>query len=130
MASVLFDIVAYCSRKEAFEKAAFWNLTLGVLTGAAAVITGLLAEASVPSFPILHETVERHETLAFISLGVFVVLFLWRILRSGAFFARWRVFYLLLSVIGILGLSATAYYGGELVYKFGVGMPSQPWWQK
>jgi uncharacterized membrane protein len=130
MASVFFDMVAYWSRKEAFEKAAKWNLAFGVLTGIAAVVSGVLAEASVPQFPVIHETVERHETLAFVTLGVFAILFLWRFLRNGKFFARWRAFYLALAAIGIFILGATAYYGGELVYKFGVGMPSQPWWQK
>jgi uncharacterized membrane protein len=79
---------------------------------------------------VLHETVERHETLAFIALGIFGVLLLWRIIKTGALFVRWRVFYLLLSLIGVVALGATAYYGGELVYKHGVGMPSQPWWQQ
>jgi uncharacterized membrane protein len=90
IASVLFDIIAYCIKREEFEKAAFWNLVLGVLTGAAAVITGLLAEDSVPPFPVLHATVERHETLAFIALGVFAVLLLWRILRRIGLSTRCR----------------------------------------
>jgi uncharacterized membrane protein len=130
MASVLFDMAAYWGRQEIFEKVAKWNLALGVLAGIAAVVSGLLAEESVPQFPVLQETVERHETLAFVTLGVFAILFLWRFLKSGKFFAQWRVFYLTLAVIGIWVLGATAYYGGELVYKFGVGMPAQPWWQK
>jgi uncharacterized membrane protein len=129
-ASVFFEIVAYWSRKEVFEKVAKWNLASGVLAGIAAVVSGLLAEESVPQFPVIHEIVERHETLAFVTLGVFAILFLWRFLKGGKFFARWRAFYLALAVIGILILGATAYYGGELVYKFGVGVPSQPWWQK
>lgn len=130
MASVFFEIVAYGSRKEVFENVAKWNLALGVPTAIAAVVSGLLAEDSVPQFPVIHETVERHETLAFVTLGVFAILFLWRFLKDGKFFARWRPFYIALAVIGILILGATAYYGGELVYKFGVGMPAQPWWQK
>jgi uncharacterized membrane protein len=130
MASALFDAAAYWGKRDVFEKVAKWNLALGVLAGVAAVVSGLLAEESVPQFPVIQETVERHETLAFVTLGVFAILFLWRFLKDGKFFAPWRAFYLTLAVIGILLLGATAYYGGELVYKFGVGMPSQPWWQK
>lgn len=130
MTSVFFDAVASWSGKAAFEKAAQWNLACGVLAGVVAVISGLLAEESVPQFQVIHETVERHETLAFVTLGVFTILFLWRFLKDGKFFQRWRIFYTVLAVIGILTLGATAYYGGELVYRFGVGMPSQPWWQK
>lgn len=130
MASVLFDLAASWSRMEVFEKVAKWNLAVGVLAGIAAVVSGLLAEESVPQFPVIYETVERHEALAFVTLGVFAILFLWRFLKDGKFFTQWRAFYLVLAVVGILILGATAYYGGELVYKFGVGMPSQPWWQK
>ncbi len=130
MASVFFDAVAYRSRREAFEKAAKLNLALGVLSGIVAVVFGLLAEESVPQFPVIHETVERHKTLAFVTLGVCAILLLWRFLKDGKFYERWRTFYIALAVVGILILGATAYYGGELVYKFGVGMPAQPWWQK
>ncbi len=130
MASVFFDMIANWRQREVFEKVAKWNLALGVLAGIAAVVSGLLAEASVPQFPVIQETVERHETLAFVTLGVFAILFLWRFIKNGKSFERRRTFYLALAVIGILILGATAYYGGELVYKFGVGMPSQPWWQK
>ncbi len=130
MASAFFEVIAYWKKREGFEKAAKWNLALGVLTGIAAVVSGLLAEEGVPQFPVIHETLERHETLAFVTLGLFAILFLWRFFKDGKFFARWRTFYIALAVIGILILGATAYYGGELVYKFGVGMPPQPWWQK
>jgi uncharacterized membrane protein len=128
MASVFFDVVAYWRKREVFEKVAKWNLAVGVLLGIAAVISGLLAAESVPQFPVIHEAVERHEALAFVTLGVFAILFLWRFLRNGNFFERWRPFYLALAIIGIFILGAAAYYGGELVYKFGVGMPSHPWW--
>jgi uncharacterized membrane protein len=124
IASFLFDAVAYWGKRDTFEKPAFWNLTLGLVAAAAAVVTGLLAEDIVPQFPVIHETVERHETLAFVTLGAFALLFLWRILKGGKFFIRFRAYYLALALIGLLSLGATAYYGGELVYKFGVGIQS------
>jgi uncharacterized membrane protein len=130
MAAVFFEVMAYWKKSASFEKAAKWNLALGVLAGVAAVVSGLLAEDGVPQFPVINEALERHELLAFVTLGVFAILLLWRFIKDGKFFERWRIFYLALAVIGVFTLGATAYYGGELVYKFGVGMPSQPWWQK
>jgi uncharacterized membrane protein len=121
MAAVLFDAVAYFSKRDAFEKAAHWNLILGLVTAGVAVVTGLLAEETVPQFEVMQETAERHETFAFVTLGVFAILCLWRIWKRGEFFNRLRTYYLLFALVGLVSLSITAYYGGELVYKFGVG---------
>lgn len=130
LASVLFDLIAILSKRDTFEKAAFWNLAFGLIAAAATAVTGLQAEESVPPFPAMHDTVERHETLAFVTLGAFALLFLWRVVKGGKLFTRFRAYYLVLAFIGVLGLSATAYYGGELVYKFGVGMQQPPKWNE
>ena len=130
IASFLFDLIAALSKRDTFEKAAFWNLTFGLIAAAVTAVAGLQAEESVPPFPAMRETVERHETLAFITLGAFALLFLWRVAKGGKLFVRFRVYYLLLAFIGVLSLSATAYYGGELVYKFGVGIQQSPKWNK
>ncbi|MDZ7292614.1 MAG: DUF2231 domain-containing protein [candidate division KSB1 bacterium] len=128
--SVFFDVVAYRSGRESLEKAAHWNLVLGMLAAVGAVLSGLLAEDAVPPFPVMQETVACHKALALGTLSVFVLLLVWRLLKGGRFFQRWRAWYLLLACIGVLLIGATAYYGGVLVYEFGVGVPSQPWWQK
>ena len=124
--SVLFDGIAVAGKREVFEKAALWNLIAGVLAAAMAVATGLLAEDIVPQFEVMQETMERHETLAYVTLGVFTLLLFWRVWKQGKFFVRYRAFYLLLAFVSMLSLGATAYYGGELVYKFGVGIQASP----
>jgi uncharacterized membrane protein len=130
MASVLFDLSAFLSKREALEKAARWNLIMGLVTAAMAFVTGLQAEESVPPFPVMQEIVERHEKLAYITLGIFVLLFLWRVLKHGKFFRRWPSLYLLVAFLGMLNLAVTAYYGGELVYKYGVGVQAPPSWNE
>jgi uncharacterized membrane protein len=69
--------------------------------------------------------IETHETLALITIGVFSLYCLLRLL------AVWRRYSLsglagwlsaLLGILGVALLITTAYYGGELVYHYGVNV--------
>ena len=60
----------------------FWTLMVGAIGGAAAVISGLQAEEHIAHGEAVHEVMETHEKFALITLGVFAVLALWRIVRE------------------------------------------------
>src|SRR5687768_1583190 len=80
--AVLFDLIALISRRPAFRQAAFYVLMVGVLGAGAAVLSGLQAEGEISHGDAVHRVMETHEKLAFVSLGIFAVLAVWRIVRE------------------------------------------------
>ena len=109
---------ALSRRRPRLKEAASWLLWLGTLAAWAALGLGLLAEKTAPHVPPAWETLAEHEELAWWTVGLFSGLSLW----------RWRLpekgkTLLLLSWLAAAAvLVATAWHGGELVYKFGMGV--------
>jgi uncharacterized membrane protein len=66
--------------------------------------------------------IETHETLAFVTLGIFGVLLLGRLVLRNRFTRKTLVPYFLIAAIGLGTLSATGHYGGDLVYEQGAGV--------
>jgi uncharacterized membrane protein len=79
--SVLFDLLGIFFKRDSLKAAAFWTLVFGVLGTGAAIVAGLFAEDAVAHSDQAHAIMETHKTLAFIVLGIFGVLAIWRIMR-------------------------------------------------
>ena len=122
--AVLFDLVALAAKRPGFRQVSFWTLVVGAVGGAAAVISGLQAEEHIAHGEAVHRVMETHEQLAFITLGVFGVLALWRIFRERRMGGLERLLALILSVGGVGILFATANYGGRLVFEHAAAIPS------
>lgn len=104
---------------------AFYALLGGTLFAALAAVFGDIASEHAIAAGFPEAPIERHETFAIITLSIFSVHALVRLL------AIWRGYALtglrgwlaeLPGLIGIVLLVATAYYGGELVYHLGVNV--------
>ena len=114
-------------RKSAPEwpaKAESWLLWLGTLSAWTALGLGLLAENTAPHKPLAWEVLADHETLAWWTCGVFTALsglrfFVLKLRRDEG---KWRAAQIALWLIGLALLVATARHGGELVYRFGMGV--------
>ena len=113
------------SGREYLPKMAMSFLILGVLSACAAAFFGDIAMDKAVSAGFPAAPIERHEMFAMITLGLFVFQTLIRL------FAAWKHIPLagvrgwLAEIPGFAGaacLIATAYYGGELVYHFGVNV--------
>jgi hypothetical protein len=89
-----------------------------------AVISGLQAEDHIEHGEAVHRVMEAHEELALITLGIFAVLALWRIVRERRMASRERALTLVLSLGGLGFMFATAIYGGKLVFEHAGGIPS------
>jgi uncharacterized membrane protein len=105
--------------------AAQWNLWLGVVITVGTVFAGFVAFNSVDHTGAAHPHMLDHRNWALGTATIFVILAGWSLLSAlkGADFAGTghAVFLVLLTVAGI-GLAATGYKGGELVFRYGVGV--------
>jgi uncharacterized membrane protein len=122
--AVFFDLVALVARRPAFRQVSFWTLLVGVVGAGLAVISGLQAEEHIAHGEAVHRVMETHEKLGYISLGVFAVLALWRLVRESRMAALERGLVVVLSLGGAGVLFATGFYGGKLVFEHAAGIPS------
>jgi uncharacterized membrane protein len=122
--AVFFDIVALATRRVAFRQVSFWVLMVGVLGSIAAVVSGLQAEDHIEHGEAVHRVMATHERFALISLGVFGVLALWRLVREKRMASLERTVVVALSVAGVGVLFATGMFGGRLVFEHAAGIPS------
>ena len=100
------------------DEAAAALLWLGTLAAWVSVALGLVAEETAPHVPMAWETLARHERLAFWTAGLLTAASMWRKFfparHRGVFLAAWGAAAAL--------LVATAYLGGELVFRHAVGV--------
>jgi len=122
--AVLFDLAAAWTKRESLMWAAIWTLWVGVIGGWAAVIAGELAEDAIEHGEAIHEIMEKHQTMALLTMGVFTVVLGWRLIRRFQMPAQELAITRMLSVVGILALVWTGVLGGQLVFDHAAGIPS------
>lgn len=66
--------------------------------------------------------IEIHETVALVTLNLFSVLLLTRVLGRNRLSPPKTIAYLVVTTIGFGALSATGHFGGNLVYRRGAGV--------
>jgi len=121
LVAVLFEAAGALVRRESLRAAGYWTLIAGVVGTGLAIGAGLMAEDVVQHSEAAHEVMERHETLAFVVLGIFAVMLLWRLVRRTMSRGETTA-YVVLGVVGIGVLVATAHLGGRLVFEHGLGI--------
>jgi uncharacterized membrane protein len=122
--AVLFDLLGAILKRQSLKAAGFWTLLAGVLGSGAAIVSGLLAEDATPHGAEAHALMETHETLAFIGLGLFAILAVWRLVRKGVWSGKEQPIALTAGVIGVALIVVTSMFGGKLVFEHGVGIPT------
>lgn len=125
LVAVLFDLAAAILTRPPLRTVGFWALVTGAVGGVLAVISGLQAEEHIAHGEAVHRVMETHEELALITLGVFAVLALWRIVRDRRMGNTERMAALVASLGGVGLLLATAVYGGKLVFEHAAGIPTE-----
>jgi uncharacterized membrane protein len=124
LVAVLFDLAGAATRRPSLRTAGFWTLVAGAAGAALAVVSGLQAEEHIAHGEAVHRVMETHEKLGLITLGVFIVLALWRIVRERRMGSTERAVVLAASLGGLGALVATAVYGGKLVFDHAAGIPT------
>jgi uncharacterized membrane protein len=125
LSAVLFELIGVVARRPGLRQVSFWMLIVGAIGGAAAVISGLQAEEHIEHGEAVHRVMETHEKLGLITLGVFGVLALWRIVRDRRMESLERALMLILSLGGVGVLFVTANYGGRLIFEHAAAIPSR-----
>lgn len=120
--SALFDLLSRALGRDSLRDAALWLLGLGILGGAASAVAGTMAEEAAEKAGVAESLIETHEALAFATLGVMIVLFLYRLWCRNQFSPTTFAVYAVGLVIGLGAISATGHTGGALVYEQGAGM--------
>jgi uncharacterized membrane protein len=123
--AALFELLALATRRESFRQVSFWTLVIGAVGGVAAVLSGLQAEESIAHGDAVHRVMETHELLAFVTLGVFGTLTVWRLLRERKMGTAERAVALAATLGGAGVLIATSVYGGRLVFDHAAGIPTE-----
>jgi uncharacterized membrane protein len=122
--AVLFELASVILRRPNLRVAGYWTLVSGAVGGVLAVLSGLQAEEHIAHGEAVHELMETHEKLALITLGIFAVVALWRIVRESRMGGTERGAALGLSLVGLGVLLTTAAYGGKLVFDHAAGIPT------
>ena len=104
---------------------AHWNLWLGYGSALIAAFFGWLAFNSVTHDAPSHAAMSVHRNWALTTLAVFLPLVVWSVMRYRAGHKTNIVFAAALIVPTFL-LGLTGWHGGELVYRYGLGVQSLP----
>jgi uncharacterized membrane protein len=122
---VLFELAYLFTKRESLRSAAYWSLVVGAVTTAAAVFSGLRAEDAIQHGEAIHEIMETHERFAWITLGFFGVVAVWRVLRESKMLRKERWAVALIGVVGLGFLTVTGMEGGEMVFDHAAGMSTE-----
>jgi uncharacterized membrane protein len=120
--ALLFELLAKFTGKTSLSEPGWWFQLTGTLGVVAAVLSGVVAESwAGKSLLLAPEVFERHEQLAFIAAILFSVLLFFRFSAHRSLPPRWPALYLVALSAGVAVLLATAWFGGELVFRYGIG---------
>lgn len=120
--SVAFDVLARRWPTGGFRGTSLYCLLAGVMGAALAVVTGGMEEELAERAGAPESVLELHESLGAVTLIVFVALLGLRLAMQWGWTKDLPVFTFGLGVIGIVILALTGYWGGKLVYVYGIGV--------
>lgn len=104
---------------------AYWNMWLGAIFAVITAVAGWRAFNSVAHDAISHVAMEEHRNWALATLAIMLPLSAWSAWRYSRGSAPGTAFLIAL-LIGFGLLVSTGWHGGELVYRYGLGVMSLP----
>jgi len=124
----LLETLGTILKKDFFSKTALLVLALGVLSSLAAVLTGNQAHEAVKNILLnnpnnLPALIEQHENYATLSLWYFTAILFGRVYLTikNKFDVKYRYLFIVLGALGCVLIYFTGYFGGILVYDYGIG---------
>lgn len=102
-----------------------WCLWLGLLFSIGTVAAGVYAYYTVDHDTPSHIVMTTHRNLAIGTFVVFFILSIWSLINYRSDYEEGKSF-LVTSLAGLVLLMVTSWHGGELVYRYGLGVQSLP----
>ena len=116
------DCVGSLHRQSHWQQAGQYAFLAGVMAIGLAVLSGWIEQQlpHPPSVfdPQIQDLLFYHEYLGYGLLGFFVILAVARLQIRG----RLPGLFVILSMVGLTGLTVQGYLGGEMVYRYGAGV--------
>jgi len=124
LVTVLFDFAAWLTKRDSLRSAALWTLWAGVIGGWVAAVAGLRAEDAIEHGEAVHALMQRHQTLALVTMGVFTLILAYKLLRRGSLSPAEELASRMLGVVGVAGIVWTGTVGGKLMFEHAAGLPA------
>lgn len=129
LSTVAFHVAAVITGsdplKQTLSSVANWTLWAGTVITIATVAAGWIAFNTVNHDTPSHHVMLEHRNLAMMTLATFIAVALWSWFRAKKNAPiQWPVV-IAVCIAGVL-LISTAWHGGELVYRHGLGVMSLP----
>ncbi len=121
--SLVADLIFMWRGNPAWESVAFYTLAGGIVGGVLAAAVGLIDLLGVKDNQVFR-TGLIHAGANVVSLLIFAVDFYLRTTSGSQMVGAGSKIPFILSLIGVIVLSIAGYLGGELVFRYGVGVES------
>ncbi len=118
-------IISERTWSERFLTVAQWNLWLGVGVTVITIGTGLYEYYTVTHDELSHAAMTNHRNWAFFTASIFFVLGPWSLLTYWKK-RKIKSSFIATLVLATVMLMVTSWKGGELVYRYGLGVLSLP----
>jgi uncharacterized membrane protein len=118
--SFLGDLLGVWTEVSFWWSFSFYTLAIGLMLSLPALITGVIDFLAIPQKGAAERVAMRHMTIMILAIMMF----------AGSFFIRfgvevpsgWRLISsVTLSLLGLIFLFGGGWFGGQLVYRYGVG---------
>jgi uncharacterized membrane protein len=119
------DVVFYFQRNVKLLYVSKFLLAAGILGAAAAAIPGIMDWGAIKN-PEAKKVANWHARLNILALIIFCVSLYLRLERNGAIVGHRLMIPFLLSLVGVILISISGYLGGDLAYRYGVGVSLKP----
>ncbi len=116
------EIAALITGKSIFRQASLVLAVFVVLGAVGSVATGLAAEETVEHSGAAHKLMETHEVVGLVFLGIVVIYALFRIVFRSRTRGITAWICTILAVAALAVVFYGGYLGGEMVYRYGVGV--------
>lgn len=104
---------------------AYVNLWLGTLLTILTIIMGFYAYYTVAHDAPSHAAMSDHRNWALITFAIFIIPFIWSIINYRKN-SHNNIAFVFVLIIASGFLATTAYKGGDVVYRYGIGVKSLP----
>lgn len=126
--AILFVLTKFATHwrlEDQWLATAYWNLWMGMIISVGTVTAGVLAYYSVKHDVPSHAAMLVHIKWAAATVGTFLILSIWGAIQYRAQQRPHLMFVIAMAAAALL-LFTTAWHGGELVYRHGLGVISLP----